>query len=93
MSARMTEETAGTIALQALTFLLGDAHHLNRFMSLTGLAADDLRAGAETRELQVAVLDHILSDESLLLAFCQEHRVAPETMAPAQAVLMAGDET
>ena len=76
------------LALQVLTFLLSDAPRLQRFMSLTGLGPADIRAAAETHDLQAATLEYLLSDESLLLMFCQEAGVDPMTIAPAHAVLV-----
>jgi hypothetical protein len=56
-------------------------------MSLTGLDAADLRSAAETAELQVATLEYFLSDESLLLMFCQQEGLDPAHIAPALDVL------
>jgi hypothetical protein len=57
-------------------------------MSLTGLAPAELRAATEARHLQAATLDYLLTDESLLLMFCQEAGADPMTIAPAHAVLV-----
>ena len=58
-------ENAEAIGLAALVFLTEDEDRLGRFLSETGLSPDDLRASAGTREGLVAVLDHLLADESL----------------------------
>jgi hypothetical protein len=84
---RMTEERAAAVALQALGFLAADAHQLGRFMSLTGIDPAELRERAATGELQAAVLDYLLADEGLLLAFCQEYGFAPEWVLPARMML------
>lgn len=83
----MNEPEAAALALQGLTFLLGEPGRLNRFLTLTGLGSDDLRAAADSPELHLAVLDYLLADESLLLAFCQEARQSPQSIAPARARL------
>ena len=75
------------LALQVLTFLLSDAPRLERFMSLTGLGSADIRAAAETPDLQAATLEYLLLDESLLLTFCQEAGVDPMSIAPAHGIL------
>ena len=80
-------ERAGALALQGLTFLAGDPQRLERFLSLTGMGPDEIRAAAVTPEFQAAVLEHLLSDESLLLVFAAESGVAPELIAPAHALL------
>jgi hypothetical protein len=78
------------LALQVLAFLLADAQRLQRFMSLTGLGPDDIRAAAETHDLHVATLDYLMSDESLLLMFCQEAGFNPATIPVAHAILNKG---
>jgi hypothetical protein len=80
------------LALQVLTFLLSDAPRLQRFMSLTGLGPADIRAAAETPDLQAATLEYLMADESLLLTFCQEAGVDPMTIAPAHGNLAKGSQ-
>ena len=87
-SLRPDRESAETLALQVLTFLLSDGSRLQRFMSLTGLTAADLRGVADTPELQAAMLEYLLSDESLLLLFCQHEGFDPARVAPARDVLL-----
>ncbi len=68
---------------------------LPRFRSATAVAfpvadrnwVEDLRSEAKTAELQIATLEYMLSDESLLLTFCQEVGIEPMTIAPAHALL------
>ena len=80
-------ETAESIAAQGLAFLAADPARLGRFLSLTGLTPQQVRARAGTPELLAAVLEHLQSDESLLLVFAAGASVVPETIAPALAVL------
>ncbi|MBS0233049.1 MAG: DUF3572 domain-containing protein [Proteobacteria bacterium] len=91
-SQRLSEDQAESLALQVLTFLLADAKQISRFLALTGTAPQDLRDVATTRELQVATLEYLLSDEGLLLTFCQETGVDPTTIAPALRVLTGPSE-
>ena len=80
-------DTAETIALQGLTFLAEDAARMARFLKLTGLEPDEVRAGVGTAELSLAVLEHLAQDESLLLVFAASHAVAPESVGRAIALL------
>jgi hypothetical protein len=84
---RPTAETASTLALAGLTFLAEDAERLTRFLALTGIGPDHLRAAADGPETLLAVLDHLLSDESLLLVFATSKGVAPEDIAPSREAL------
>ena len=80
-SSRIDLAGSEALALQVLTFLLSDAQRLQRFMSLTGLGPADIRAAAGTHDLQAATLEYLLSDESLLLMFCQDAAGGPVPVA------------
>jgi len=80
-------EAAETIAAQALGFLAGEPQRFARFLALTGVDVEELRASAGSPELLAAVLAHVTSDESLLLTFTAETQPAPETIAPALVIL------
>jgi hypothetical protein len=83
-------EVAQTIALQGLAFLAEEPGRLQRFVSVTGLDIAELRARADAPDLLAAVLEHLASDESLLLVFAASRGIAPEAVAPAIARLQAG---
>lgn len=82
-----TAETASALALSGLAFLAEDMPRLGRFLALTGIGPEHLREAASAPETQLAVLDHLLSDESLLLVFAASKGVSPETIVPARAEL------
>jgi hypothetical protein len=84
---KLSEEWAATVALQVLAYLLGDERQISRFLSLTGSTPEDLRGIADSRELQTATLEYLLSDEGLLLSFCQGANIDPATIAPAYQLL------
>jgi hypothetical protein len=84
---RLSENEAETIALQVLTFLLADPTQISRFFALTGMTPQDLQGVAESRDLQAAILEYLLSDERILLTFCQQAGVDPAIMAPAHVLL------
>lgn len=75
------------LALQALAFLAGDPARFQRFMSLTGISPEDLRGAADAPDTLVAVLDHLMGDESLLLVFAAENGIPAERLAAAHARL------
>ncbi len=54
---------------------------MSRFLALTGLTPDQIRAQVETPEFLAAVLEHLVGDESLLLVFAANTSVAPETVS------------
>lgn len=66
----MNAETAQIIALQALTWLVGNEELCPVFLGATGGAVDDLRDRAGEAEFQAAVLDFITMDDSWVMEFC-----------------------
>ena len=80
-------DAAERLAIQALTFIAGDATELGRFLALTGIGPAELRVAAREPGFLAGVLDHILGYEPLLLAFAKDADVKPETVAKARGVL------
>ena len=76
----MTPERAEITALQALGFLAADEDRLARFLAASGIDAAALREQAGSRDLAVAILDFMLSDEVLLLEFCDHESIDPRNM-------------
>ena len=78
------EADPATTALNALGWILQDEDRAERFLALTGLTPDNLRAGIATRETHAAVLDYLCAHEPDLLAAAAALDVAPETLAQAR---------
>lgn len=83
----MDAEDAETIALQGLGFLAQEPERLGRFLALTGMGPAELRDRAQTPQVLLAILEHLMQDESLLLVFSAEAGIDPEAIAPAHARL------
>ena len=75
---------AQDIAMRILGFLAMEPDRIGRFCALTGTDPLHIRELAPQREFQLALLDHLLADESLLLVFCAHDNIAPEDIAPAR---------
>ena len=73
-----SSEEAEIIALKVLGFLAAEPERLSRFMDLSGLDVGAIRASASEPAFLGGLLDHILSDQSLLLIFAEEHGLKPE---------------
>jgi hypothetical protein len=71
------------LAITVLGFLASDSERLGRFLAVTGLGPESLRAAARDPEFLASVLSHIAEDESLLVAFAADAGVAPESVARA----------
>jgi hypothetical protein len=77
----MNRNAAEILAVEALTFLASDSERLGRFLALTGISPAEIRSVARDPAFLVAVLDHLASDEKLLIAFAdQAGRRASEVM-------------
>ncbi len=80
---------AEDIAIKALTFLTSDPERLARFLALTGLGPETIRAVASTPGFLKAVLDHVAGQEDLLLSLADEMGTRPETVVEARRLLAA----
>ena len=80
-------EAAELIAIKALAFLSEDTELMGRFLALTGLDPADLRSVSSEPSFLAAVLDFILVDDSLVLAFASNNALAPEDVVTAKAHL------
>jgi hypothetical protein len=70
-------ELAETLALKAMAFIAADERRLSAFVALSGSGLDDLRTRADDPEMLAAVLDFLLSDEAVLLEFCDQEGLDP----------------
>lgn len=84
---QVPDEGSAEITLKLLAYLASDAELLGRFMALTGISPQDLRQGLKDPAFQAGVLDFVLSDESLLLAFAANAGLKPEAVMKARARL------
>ena len=84
---RSSRDEATRIAVAALSFLAEDMEILGRFLGATGLGPETLRAAAAEPGFLIAVLEHLMGDESLLLAFCESERLRPTLIAAARHAL------
>jgi hypothetical protein len=71
------------LAIAALGFLASDGERLGRFLAVTGLGPESLRAAARDPGFLASVLGYIAEDETLLLAYAADAGVAPESVARA----------
>jgi hypothetical protein len=77
-------DAAEALALRALAFLAEDPERLGRFLALSGVGPGELRSRAADPVLLGGVLDHLLADERLLMAFVEANDLKPETPARAR---------
>lgn len=88
----MNAEAAELLGAHLLDWLAADPARLAGFLGATGIAPADLRASAGTPETLLAVLDHLLTDEAMLLAACRDLGLSPELPARARQALPGGEQ-
>jgi hypothetical protein len=84
---RLTREAAETLAVQALAFIAEEPRALSRFLGATGLAAEQIRAAARQPRFLAGVLEHMLTDEPLLVAFAESAGIDPGEVVRAARLL------
>jgi hypothetical protein len=87
MAAKPTLDQAATLALKALAYLTNFEPELQRFLDLSGAGAETLPRRANEPEFLVSVLDFLLTNEELLVRFCDDTSVDARTVHLARLVL------
>jgi Protein of unknown function (DUF3572) len=95
MRARKTLDrtAAEDIAVKALTLLTRDQERLARFLALTGLGPETIRAAAGSPGFLRAVLDHVAGQEDLLVSLADEMGTDPQNIVEARRLLAAPGDT
>lgn len=89
-SAAELREEAEHLAIAAVAFLAERPDDLQRFLAVTGADPDTLRTQATEPGFLAGVLEYILSDEPLVVAFAADAAIPPERVGEAFHILEAG---
>ncbi len=89
-----SREAAETLAIQALAYIAEKPERLNCFLDMTGVAPEQVRVAAREPDFLAGVLEHMLGEENLLLAFAQSAGIDPVDVVRACRALggKGGDE-
>ncbi|HLH94677.1 MAG TPA: DUF3572 domain-containing protein [Xanthobacteraceae bacterium] len=87
LAAQTRAEAATEIAVAALSFLAQEPGRLAGFLAATGIGPQSLRAAAHEPGFLLGVLEYLVGDESLLLAFAAERELDPQEVAQAREAL------
>ena len=79
--------TAEALAIAALTFIAEEPERLGRFLALSGIGPESLRAAAREPGFLLGVLDYLTNDESLLIAFSTDRGIDPGEIGRARDLL------
>jgi hypothetical protein len=83
----MKREMAFEMSERALTFLSERPAELQRFLTASGLAPDELLAAHEDKAILAAVLGFVAGDESLAKDFSEGQGLKPGVLLSACAVI------
>ena len=86
-------ETAETLALQVLGWIVAQDEMMGDFMAHSGLAPQDLRQRAAEPEFLAAVLDFLLLSDDWVMAFCTDANLPFTAPQMARAYLPGGEAT
>ena len=78
---------AEALAVAALSFLAADPDQLGGFLAATGIGPERIRDAARDPGFLGGVLDHLASDEALLIAFARSEDIDPAMVGRARAAL------
>ena len=91
MLRRPSPNDAVALALNALAATLGDERRAQRFLDLTGIGTDELRARATEPDLLAALLRFLEAHEPDLLSVAETLGVKPQALVEARQQLEGGD--
>ncbi|MGB6283770.1 MAG: DUF3572 domain-containing protein [Xanthobacteraceae bacterium] len=82
-----SRQTAEMLAVQALAFIAEDDGRLSGFVASTGIAVQSIRDAAREPNFLAGLLEHVLADENLLIAFAASAGIDPAEVARARQAL------
>jgi hypothetical protein len=82
-----SRDNAEMLAVQAFAFIAEDEARLAGFFASSGVAVQSIREAAREPDFLAGVLDHMLGDESLLVAFADHAGLDPAHIARARQAL------
>ena len=88
----ISPDSAETLALTALAWLVSNDELLPVFLGSTGASESDLRARAGDPVFLGAVLDFVLMDDAWVLGFCEAVGIRGEEVMRARQALPGGEQ-
>lgn len=87
-----SRESAETVGLQCLSWLIGNEELLPVFMGTSGVSEEDMRNDAGDPAFLAAVLDFVLLDDAWVMDFCAAQGLPNDAPRAARAALPGGQE-
>ncbi|MDR6950914.1 hypothetical protein J2X65_000257 [Ancylobacter sp. 3268] len=88
-----TRQAAREVAIGVLGFMAGDPERIGAFLAESGLSPADLRGVAGSPAFHVALLDHLINRQDLLIDYATQAKIDPGHVVAARDILAhAGSE-
>ena len=84
-------KSAEKLGAQAFSWVADEADRLNAFMAMTGAAPADMVRNITSAAFLGTVLDYILTEDALVIAFCDSRSLPYTSVLQARAVLPGGE--
>lgn len=88
----LTRNSAETIALGVLGWLVGNEDLLPVFLGSTGVSEADVRGAVNDPEFLGSVLDFVLMDDAWVIACCDANQMPYERLSEARQSLPGGGQ-
>jgi len=88
----MQQESAETLALQALGWLAANEDLLPVFLGATGASSDDMRARVSDPEFLGSVLEFLMNNDAWVVEFCDAHGLGYDQPMAARQALPGGEQ-
>lgn len=92
MNGMKRQDSAETLALQALAWLAGNDEIFPVFLGATGASAADISSVAGNPAFLGSVLDFVLTDDAMVTAFCDAVSLAYDAPMLARMALPGGEQ-
>ena len=89
----MSEENAHDLAARALIFIAQEPDRIGRFLAQSGVGPSEIRTRTRDPAFLGGVLDHLLSDEPLLLDFTDWAEIDAADVGVSRRCLPGGETT
>ena len=88
----LTQQSAEILALEALSWLVGNDELLPVFLGSTGTSEADIRQRARETEFLASVLDFLLMDDAWVVAACDANGWKYDQLMMARVMLPGGEQ-
>ena len=89
----MNDETARNLAGRALVYIAQEPERIRQFLAITGIGPAEIRARAQDPAFLAGILDHLLSDEAMLLDFAAWSEIDTSSVGRSRQFLPGGEAT